>query len=247
MSGETYTCKPLTWDTEYFGVRSARVDLWETINEQAEKEILDFSRDYDFVTICNHENNSHNNHFLGTRTSAFLADVNVQFIKDVKSDPVREVKNVTITERMSPSERILAIASSAFRYSRFFNDPRLHAEKARGIYHQWVTNAFDKENKFFVMAHDNEDIQGFVLVSIDDATVVIELIAVDESYRGQHVGTRLLTAVETFAKKSGCSDIRVGTQVNNITAIRFYTVFGFRFSSVASLYHLWRKGTDKGE
>lgn len=245
MSGETYTCKPLAWDTEYFGIRSGRIDLWEIINEQDEKKILDFSRDYDFVTICNHANIPQNNLFLGTRTSAYLTDVNVQFLLDIQKSQVHEVENVTITERMSPNPRILEIAASAFRYSRFFNDPRLPVDKARGIYHQWVTNAFDKENKYFVMAQENNDIQGFVLVSIDDTTVVIELIAVDESYRGQHVGTRLLAAVETFAKKSGCSAVRVGTQIDNITAIRFYTGYGFRMTNIASMYHLWAHRADK--
>lgn len=88
ISGGRYSCMPLKWDTDYFGISCARVILLGAVGEAEQEEILSFCRSFDFVTLTNLYNCSENNFWIGRRTSAFLADVNIQFIKSIDENAV---------------------------------------------------------------------------------------------------------------------------------------------------------------
>lgn len=85
-SGGSFSCIPLKWDTDYFGISCARVNLTGPATEAEQEEILSFCRSFDFVTLANLNNFSENNFWIGRRTNAFLADVNIQFFKSVDED-----------------------------------------------------------------------------------------------------------------------------------------------------------------
>ncbi|MBC8156905.1 hypothetical protein H7X64_01920, partial [Armatimonadetes bacterium] len=87
MSSKNYECKPLQWDTDYFGVSSARVNLSGIVDEQGQKEILEYCKNYDFATISNLGNLQENNYWIDNRTNAFLADMNIQFLKILGDKP----------------------------------------------------------------------------------------------------------------------------------------------------------------
>ena len=73
---------PLKWDTDYFGIKSARVNILDNIDVEEQKEILNFSKKFQFVTISNENNLNKNNYWIGTKTNAFLADINIQLFKN---------------------------------------------------------------------------------------------------------------------------------------------------------------------
>jgi len=71
MSSKNFECIPLQWDTDYFGVSSARVTLNGVVDKQGQDKIIEFCKDYDFVTIANIDNIKENNYWIGNRTNAF--------------------------------------------------------------------------------------------------------------------------------------------------------------------------------
>jgi len=241
MSNEKYELIPLPWDTDYFGVSSARVNLHASVGEAGQAEILNFCKDYEFVTISNIGNISENNHWIGNKTNAFLADVNIQFIKDLAEEAGYKDDKSFVETSLSRNEQILDIAKNSFHYSRFFNDPKLPEEQARNLYLHWTECAFGQEDKYFAISEKDEKIAGFILFHVEEGSCVIELIAVDEKYQGQGVGKSLIRSMEAFAIAIGIEETKVGTQVNNISAANFYSAMGFKCASCGSMYHLWRK------
>jgi len=242
MSSKNYEYKPLQWDTDYFGVSSARVNFMGIVDEKGQEEIIEFCKGYDFVTIYNLDNIKENNHWIGNRTNAFLVDINIQFLKILgeKSD-YQDEKDTYVMNNLSRNEQILDIARKSFKYSRFFNDPKLPEEQAKNIYLHWTECAFGQENKYFVISEREENVAGYILFSFYEDSSVIELIAVDEKYQGQRVGKSLINTMETFVIDQGIKKIKVGTQVNNISAAQFYSAMGFKYVSCGSMYHLWRR------
>lgn len=240
MNREIYTCKPLEWDTKYFGVRSARVDLWSNVDEICQKKILEFSSDYEFVTIMNRFNRCENNYWIGEKTNAFLTDVNVHFFKELDNKTYHNNGCCVISNNFTRNDQIVNIASHAFVFSRFINDPMLPIEKAKNIYVHWTESAFNKDNKYFLFSREGEKVTGYILFSFSDDSCVIELLAVDKNCQGQGVGKSLLQMLEPFVSSKGMQKIEVGTQVNNSSAIQLYIAMGFRYISCASLYHMWR-------
>lgn len=241
MYSKNYECKPLQWDTDFFGVNSARVNLSGVIDEPGQEEIIEFCKNYDFVTISNLNNINDNNLWIGNRTNAFLTDMNIQLFKvlDVKSD--YQDDTTYVMNNCLRNEQIVQIARESFRYSRFFNDQNLPQEQAKNIYLHWTECAFGQENKYFVVCERDENIAGYILFSVNEDNIVIELIAVEEKYQGLRVGKSLIHTMESFVIEKGINKIKVGTQVNNISAAQFYLKMGFTYVSCGSVYHLWRR------
>lgn len=270
-NGENYKCFRLTWDTEYFQVPSSRINLYGAVNKEAQLKIKEFANHFDFTTIYNFDNNKENNNWIGNETKAFLADMNIQFIKKLSNEPKEpkeledlegqeEAKALEDSEKLEESDdktevfhsyirnqRILSIAREAFEHSRFFNDSRLPEEQALQIYQQWTEHAFEKEEKYFVIAKDKEEITGFILFSmnVEYTAATIELIAVDKYFRGRGVGKALIKTMESYVMKKGIFQIKVGTQINNTSAIQFYSALGFQYNNCNAVYHLWRAPRSK--
>ncbi|MCT4583400.1 MAG: GNAT family N-acetyltransferase [Peptostreptococcaceae bacterium] len=241
MLNKNYNLKYLHWDTNYFGVKSGRVDIKGILNQNEKKEIIDFFSEFKFITISNENNTNENNIWIGNNTNAFLTDLNVQFEKKLEHALHYEDKNITIMNSMAKNEDILNIAKKSFRYSRFFNDFNLPEIKSKNIYHYWTECAFENEYKYFAIAKRESLVVGYLLFSLVKENIIIELIAVDENYIGRKIGKSLIKSIEMFAKKSNIKKIKVGTQADNVKAIQFYCANGFKYKGCKSVYHLWNK------
>lgn len=239
VSSLNYECKPLQWDTDYFGVRSARVNLYGSVNESGQEDIIKYCRQYDFITIANFNNIAENNHWIGAKTNAFLVDVNIQFLKVIIDKTDYQKENIYVLNNYPRTEQIVNIASKSFQFSRFFNDPRLPEMQAKNIYSHWTQCAFEQENKYFVVCKKKGNIAGYILFSINENGSMIELIAVDGKYHGLGVGKSMIQAMGSFVIDHGINKIKVGTQVNNTSAAQFYSKLGFTYISCGSVYHLW--------
>lgn len=241
LSGENYKCFPLQWDTDYFGINSARVILNGAVSTDEQNSIIEYCENYNFVTVFNSGNLNENNYWIGTRTKAFLVDMNIQFTKHLTCVNCNSDTDILFYNSYPRNEELINITKTAFQYSRFFNDPRLPKNQAQGIYLYWTECAFNKEDKYFAICKRGHSVLGFILFTIDVKieTTVIELIAVDDKHRGQKVGKTMITALESFLYARGIKKIRVGTQINNVLAISFYTSVGFQNDSCNAVYHMW--------
>jgi len=60
----------------------------------------------------------------------------------------------------------------------------------------------------------------------DVKTLYIDDLCVDESARGQHIGTKLYEHVVQFAKEQGCYNVTLNVWADNANAVRFYESVG---------------------
>lgn len=239
LSSKSFEAFSLDWDTDYFGVKSAKVVLKDSVSDVEQNEILDYCNKFDFVTISNLGNNNENNVWIGKKTKAFLTDMNIQFIKHINKQISILDEFTNIYNSFPKNEDILKIAQKTFLYSRFFNDPYLPKEQAQNIYSYWTECAFEKPEKYFVIAKKNNKVAGYLLFNLENSFATIELIAVDEVFRGQNISKSLIAGLEFFAYEKGINSIKVGTQVDNMSAVRFYNACGFHYASCNSVYHYW--------
>lgn len=231
------TFSELNWDTDFFGVTSARATLHKPLTLGEWLELKNRFKDYQFISIMNINSEPINTQLIGKDTTAFLADVNIQFEKKLV---VIEAKpeNVTIHKALEKNDRIIDIAD--FQFSKFTEDPSLAKRGGGQVYRQWLINAFERQDMFFALSKNaNEDINGFLLFSYADNTCVIELIAVSQKETKDGIGTSLFKTVEYEAHQQGVKEIKVGTQVRNLGAINFYHKVGCKQVGCHQVYHLW--------
>ena len=239
---ERYIIKKLEWDTNFFKVNSAKVILQDEIKENDIEEILNIIKEnnYRFVTIQNINNNDKNNFLLKNIKKLFLADINVQFIKknaNICSGENFLDENIFVQNKMKYNQDIIDISRNAFKYSRFISDKNL--ENGENIYFEWTKNSFDNEEKFFVYYKEKEKTVGYLIFSIEENDLIIELLAVNSEYAGIGIGNKLIKTVEKFSINNEINNIYVGTQINNIRAQNFYNKCGFKHFTNHSIYHLW--------
>lgn len=240
MQAKNYEFIPLKWDSDYFGISCARVNLTGTINKNEKEDIIKLCSGYDFVTISNLDNNKLNNHWIGIETNAFLVDMNIQLIKELDHKPVTVDKTTFVFNDYQINEQVLDIANGSFQYSRFFNDPKLPEDKAKNIYQHWTESAFERDDKYFVICEKDSQVLGYILFSLEKDSSVIELIAVNKDHQRKNVGKMMIQAMESYMIDKGSNKIKVGTQVSNISALQFYSKMGFIVSSCNSVYHMWK-------
>ncbi|MDP9739953.1 UNVERIFIED_ORG: dTDP-4-amino-4,6-dideoxy-D-galactose acyltransferase [Bacillus sp. B2I3] len=227
----------LEWDTEYFGVTSAKVILNRPLLLNEWAELKTRFRDFQFISIVNLNSEPENTQKIGKDTSAFLADVNIQFVKNIKG-PNEVQKNITVHQSLGRNDEVIKIAD--FQFSKFTEDPELDKRGGDQVYSKWLINSFDKPEKFYALSNsENGDLNGFLLHSYSGNACVIELIAVSQNAAKSGIGTKLFKAVENEAHQRGCGEIRVGTQVRNMGAINFYNKVGCKQVGCHQVYHLW--------
>jgi ribosomal protein S18 acetylase RimI-like enzyme len=229
-------------DSEYFGIRSAKVILKKAcILEKRQNNLLSFLNNFEFSSITNKSNNPINNRWLGENTTAFLTDMNIQLVKKASIVEINDGRMVEITDNFLGSDRVVQIAESAFEVSQFLNDPYLPWEKARCIYADITRNAFGKPGRFFTVINSEEGVMGYLLFSVNHSSLMatIELLAIDQNHKGNGIGKSLVRSAENCVSSMGMKTIKVGTQVANVGALNFYTSYGFKFLECNAIYHYW--------
>jgi dTDP-4-amino-4,6-dideoxy-D-galactose acyltransferase len=227
----------LKWDTEFFGVSSAKAILHMPLSLNDWDKLQAEFKDYQFITITNKNSDPNNTQLIGKDTSAFLVDVNIQFVKKLVG-PYKIPTNVTIHQSLERNDQITELAN--FEFSKFTEDQELAKRGGNQVYTQWLINAFEKSDKFFALSTDeNDNIDGFVLYSFSDNASIIELIAVSQKVTKGGIGTSLFKAVEFATHQHGFNEINVGTQIRNIGAINFYNKVGCKLVGCHQVYHLW--------
>lgn len=231
------TFSELNWDTDFFGVTCAKATLNKPLTLSEWIELKSKFKGYQFISIMNKNSEPINAQLIGKDTTAFLADVNIQFEKKlVALDDKPE--NITIHKALEKNDEIIDIAD--FQYSKFIEDPDLAMRGGGKVYKKWLTNAFERPDKFFALSKNvNEKINGFLLFSYADNACVIELIAVSKKEPQGGIGSALFKAVEYEATQKGFNNIQVGTQVRNLVAINFYQKVGCKQVECHQVYHLW--------
>ncbi|MBS3901681.1 MAG: GNAT family N-acetyltransferase [Dethiobacter sp.] len=243
----SHQCDCSTWDTNYFGIKCGRIVLNGTLNSNDLRDIAEWVQAVDFVTIYNIANDPLNNLMLcQSQLRPFLADVNIKFCRFLaKLDADQQFSRFFISiESMSElDEGIVSVATTCFTHSRFYNDPNIPVEKARGVYAHWVSTAFNRSDRFFVKAKINGMTMGFILFTLNksESTCVVELIGVNPQASGLGIGSTLLNQLALHTRGIGITKIKVGTQANNTKAVRFYEQNGFSYDGCTSVFHVWAK------
>lgn len=229
----------LKWDTEFFGVSSAKLILHKSLDLEEWVELHKKCSSYQFVSIENRNSDPINSYFICKYTKAILVDVNIQFEKKI-SRYLDKQPNIEIIQALGRNDQIIDMAEAEFQFSKFVDDPELAKRGGGQVYKQWVINSFGNPSKYFaILRNDKNDIIGFLLHSYQDDTCIVELIAIAKGEKHGGIGTSLFKAIENEACVRNCQKIMVGTQARNIIAMNFYHKVGCKQIGCHQVYHFW--------
>lgn len=237
--GNDYILRSLQWDTDFFGVKCARVYIKKELNDEQYEALQKDIRDYVFVVLDNEVGSYKNNQLLCQLNNCYLVDIPITYCFNTSSR-VENVDGVSIKSNMAYSAHLLQIARNAFKLGRFYKDMNITKEKASELYVSWLKNAFNRDDKYFVVEDSSN---GFILFSetYDKRGLDIELIATDKAYSGRGVAKQMLTALKSYAVNLGYKYITVVTQADNVAAVNLYGGQGFKLENCMYTFHCWTR------
>ena len=145
--------------------------------------------------------------------------------------------------KSEPSFDVVRLAVAAGAYSRFRLDPRVPEESFQRLYEIWIVRSVLGELADAVFVADRgtdlDDPVGLITVSLTGGQGSIGLIAVDESARGQGVGSQMIHAAHRWLLGRGARNVEVVTQLDNHKACRLYEKCGYTHAELQHVYHFW--------
>lgn len=171
------------------------------------------------------------------RLGFYIVDTNIQFSSSEKIS-CKDNTNLRFAKANDELE-VRAIAKNAFEYNRFYADPNISNNIACKIKEEWVGNFFlGERGKWMIVVEENSKIIGFVqLISKNQNTIIIDLIAIDKKSRGKGLAKEMISyAYENCLNKDGI--IEVGTQIANTPSIKLYSKLSFHMNSASYVLHM---------
>jgi len=151
--------------------------------------------------------------------------------------PFREIEFYSSEEI---DEKLLELGVQCGEYSRFKIDSRIPYSKFADLYKEWmkksVTGIMADD---VIIVRDKGRIIGVITVSVKNYIGDIGLVGVDENFRGQGVGGKLIKAALGYFIEKKCEFVHVVTQGNNEAACKLYEKYGFVVKNKLNYYHFW--------
>lgn len=92
---------------------------------------------------------------------------------------------------------------------------------------QWFKeNDYIDDNNYSFLVYDNEKLIGGAIGYVLYNWYFLDLLWIEESYRGKNIGTSLIKRIEEYAKKESLTGIRMETW--NFQAKGFYEKMGYK-------------------
>ena len=232
----------LQWDSDFFGLPVASLDGGHLQVENS-KVVFDWCRKEKIRCLYFLANGADSKTLQCAYKEGFqFIDVRVEMEYDLRNVqkpkiPSSVIRLVTKKEQLN---NILVFARKSHTDSRFFKDLKFDRIKCEKLYEEWIDLDFEKGNVWGFFPDDGENIKGYITLTMESSDVArIGLIAVEDQFRGQGVGSELLNKTIATSKKLNAKKLLVVTQATNTSALRLYEKAGFRISDVKLWFHKW--------
>lgn len=247
MSAASLT--PLPWDSQLFGLPVARLvstgldqaaiaALLTVARAQGIRLLYWLAEPTDTVTAA-----------AAAAARARLLDRKATFVQPLADDAAPELPAADVHEAARVTPALLALARQSGAHSRFRLDAQLPPGAFEQLYDNWLRNSLRGELARLVLTTRSADgpETGLLTLGLKDGRADIGLLAVDAAARGQGLGRRLVGEARRHARRWGCQEWQVVTQLANAGACRFYEQCGFRLARVEHVYHLWLPARGSGD
>lgn len=228
--------RKLEWDSDFFGFSVGRLDYEGATNLS--------------TFLQNNNNNPYHLVYLFSKTplpkeeqeSLSPMGTKLVFSKQLTQQFIELSPNIESYTAENVSDKLLDLAYQSGIYSRFRLDPKMPTGSFEKLYRLWIERSVDRSLAKEVYVYKMGDIiAGMITIGVKNGRGEIGLIAVDKTFRGQSIGSKLLASADAFCLKHQLEFLDVATQKENNPAAQFYSGKGFEVAKEDYIYHYWNK------
>lgn len=230
----------LKWDSDFFNFKVAKINDFSS-EDSYFKMVDELKQGGVKLAYCFSVPDSFMDKIL-KKDNVFLADEKITFSHlinkgeiDLPEVNIKEFSEGVVTDKM------LDIAIQTSEHSRFRVDNNFKNEEFKKLYFQWIKNAVEnKQGGKLYTYQEGNTLKGLIyLKEISDKTGSISLIGVDQGYRGEQIGSKLINKSMDYFNRLGKTEVQVVTQKANVLACDFYKKNRFEIMDTVNVYHLW--------
>jgi RimJ/RimL family protein N-acetyltransferase len=238
----------LEWDTQFFGMRIARV-VGHTLDDATARRVMDWCARERVGCL----------YFLADADSAETITTAERFgfgLKDVRVTYQLRLSRclIDVLPELPPGVRLRAsrpddaaaleaIAEGGFTASRFYHDRRFARPAVDELYRTWVRQSVTGQADVVLVLESAGRPCGFITCHLlDRRTGQCNLGGLDASLRGHGLGQQMYEAALRWFAENGVETVVYVTQARNIRAQRLFQRLGFLLHSTQFWYHKWFDG-----
>ena len=225
---------PLKWDSEFFQMRIAKVE----VKTEAEIRVLahlgdELRHSFDLIYLFAEP---------GVKiplNGAKLVDKKIVY---TMSSPLngRLSSHIVQIAPYEPTDAIISLALKSGEYSRFRLDNSFAPGSFDKLYTHWIKKSLDLSIATEVFCYMINDLpSGLVTLERKENESSIGLVAVDTKHQHRGIGTALIQHIISFVEGYQDMPIFVTTQMDNKPACKLYSKCGFTISSAKDIWHWW--------
>ncbi len=221
----------LDWDSDFFNYLVGKHVVTE--NENDVLDCISKFNNYNLIYI-------YSTHFL-TELAHLFFEEKIVYFKKIDINKNVETTDCLLFDYLSGYSLDLEnLVYLSGEFSRFKLDENFRNGEFKRMYLHWYKLVYsqDSSKNILVKSIDNKPV-GFVLYSIQNKELTIELISVFKKNQGKGIAQELLIEVENLGIKNKCLNLRVVTQGINLKARRLYENYGFQLNENMFIYHYW--------
>lgn len=229
------TCEFLPWDSEFFGVRIARVN-GNHLTPELRAEILAWCRaeaiDCLYFLAAVDDSTT-----LRAASGFELTDIRVRLER--RLGPLPPPGSMVRPFRTGDLPALRRIAAASHRDSRFYYDGHFPHEQCDRLFATWIQRSAEGWADAVFTGEIDGAPAGYITCHIAGTDGSIGLIAVTERARGRGLGRQLVEAALRYFDSRGATRALVVTQGRNIQSQRLYQRCGFTTESAGLWFHFW--------
>jgi dTDP-4-amino-4,6-dideoxy-D-galactose acyltransferase len=237
-------CEFLTWDTDFFGVRIARV-VDHRLESPQMNAILDWCRANEIGCLYLLADSNHAGTVTLAENAGFrFVDIRLTFRHKSSQHTVTASELIHMRPARPDDLPVLQdMARKGFRDTRFYYDPCFPTERCDALYETWITRSCQEKgfaDTVIVADFDSRPIGHITCrLSGDKLHGQIGLVGVAASAQGRGVGRQLIKEALDWFAQQGAEVVDVVTQGRNVPAQRLYQSAGFVTHAAQLWYHKW--------
>ena len=229
----------LSWDTDFFGCKVAKVNL-NNLDYQSLTDVIKELKNDGVQWVYGFGNNEC---AFAQELGGLLVDEKTTYLTNTLklSTQLLPYANVIPYPHSTPTPELYELALESGKYSRFLIDPKSGFENFKRLYYKWMENCVNKQIALetFIYQVDNK-IVGFIAVGEKNKRGDLIIAAIDPKLQGKGIGTQLYHTGCQFLLNKGFSTIQAVIQSQNIPIIKLYSKIGLeKIEKIEYVYHFW--------
>lgn len=236
-------CQYLDWDSNFFGVRIARLT-----SHHLTEEIL---KDTSYWCAANNigclyflaDTDDDETVVLAEQHAFHLVDLRITLEIPTTAIPPHTTHSMNNAIRMGEARDVLElrhIARNNHHDTRFYFDRHFSRERCDELYATWIEQSCKNFADAVFVVNNKGKAGGYITCHLREGNVgQIGLVGIGPALQGRGMGTTLVKHALHWFAKQGMTKVTVVTQGRNVAAQRLYQKCGFLTQSVQLWYHKW--------